>query len=877
MNQAWTIRRRAKAGLAALAALAAGLTILLAATPQAMGDEPAAAPAAAADSGAVIGQGTLWRCFKGFRTPDVRNDEGKLEPRNINAYWGGIMGSEAKSVGASPLPDAAWVNVDFDDATWDRLRAPLAPRGNLEAGDQSYDLSLILARARFNVDDPAKVKALTLTVNYQGGAAVYLNGRLIARGHLGGDRPDLQAPGEDYPREAYVTPEGKLLRPDDKNNKDRIALRDRKLDTVAVPLDALRKGVNVLAVEVHRSPIPAVVGGQGKGPSRADAWAAWPPVALLSVELSASVAGAVSPNVARPAGVQVWTCDPIHTLGTSEYRDPCEPLTPVDITAARNGVFSGRVVVSSDQPIRGLAAKVSDLADDKGGKIAAAQVQVRYGEPAIPANCAVPAGRFDGLLDAIPAEIPVVGTGPDAGAVAPIWLTVRVPAGAAPGDYRGTVTLSADGLSATAVPVVLHVSGWTLADPKDFRVHNFGQVSTDSLARRYDVERWSDRHLALIAQSMKWMAQINSREVLVDLCINFYGGNKGAMDSSNVESMVRWIRQADGSYKHDYAVLDKYLDMVAKAIGQPMLLRINAWGEWGTANMKTPEWHGPSAVSLLDPATGKLEALDQPPGDKPEFVAFWKPVLGEVRKKIEARGWWGATAMGANSYCWGVGPAMVDALHEIWPDAVWAYTAHNGTLAARAKGATEGVSALIRYADCVWSHGKPVPRGAQQLLKPRAGDWCFTFRGHRDNRAPSSYRTIPERELSMGQDGYSDFGVDFFPFPGARGRLYRVGNGRGTGGPNDGTLAILAPGPDEPIATERFEMLREGVQLAEAVLFLERALADKKIDGDLAARVNRLLDERGRLLVNNWLNSRLIADRELLATAGEVAAAVANR
>jgi len=120
--------------------------------------------------------------------------------------------------------------------------------------------------------------------------------------------------------------------------------------------------------------------------------------------------------------------------------------------------------------------------------------------------------------------------------------------------------------------------------------------------------------------------------------------------------------------------------------------------------------------------------------------------------------------------------------------------------------------------------------------------------------------------------------VDFFPVKKAQGSgYYRVGNGRGTGGPNDGTLAWLAPGADGPIATERFEMLREGVQIGEVILFLEKALLESKIGGDLAQRVNRHLDARGEALVRSWLNSRYPDDVKLLELAGEVAAAVQGK
>jgi hypothetical protein len=85
---------------------------------------------------------------------------------------------------------------------------------------------------------------------------------------------------------------------------------------------------------------------------------------------------------------------------------------------------------------------------------------------------------------------------------------------------------------------------------------------------------------------------------------------------------------------------------------------------------------------------------------------------------------------------------------------------------------------------------------------------------------------------------------------------------------------MLSPGADGPVATERFEMLREGVELGEAILFLEKALQDKKISGDLEQRVNKLLDARGEAYFRypGGDGGRFERDARLIALAGEVAA-----
>jgi hypothetical protein len=58
------------------------------------------------------------------------------------------------------------------------------------------------------------------------------------------------------------------------------------------------------------------------------------------------------------------------------------------------------------------------------------------------------------------------------------------------------------------------------------------------------------------------------------------------------------------------------------------------------------------------------------------------------------------------------------------------------------------------------------------------------------------------------------------------------------------TRYMLLPGPDGPVSSVRFEMMREGVQECEARIFVEEALTEGKISGALADRCRQLLGRR---------------------------------
>jgi hypothetical protein len=254
-------------------------------------------------------------------------------------------------------------------------------------------------------------------------------------------------------------------------------------------------------------------------------------------------------------------------------------------------------------------------------------------------------------------------------------------------------------------------------------------------------------------------------------------------------------------------------------------------------------------------------------------------------------GWLDVTAIGHNSYCYEPAREVVGMCRKIWPDGVWAYTAHNGTLGGKWKTDEADASMPIKYSVCVWTEGRLTARGYRDLLKPRPGLWYDTARArHWDHSPLDVVRNLPEEMIMRGHDGVGDFGADLFPIKNPKGAGYFcLGNGRGTGGPNDAQRAVLAPGPDGPVPTERFENFREGVQIAEAILFLEKSLQDQTIDGELAERVDRFLDERSEVFrkywyergphfINRWsLPGQTRRDASLLALCGEVAAQAAGK
>jgi len=846
-----------------------------------LGAEPAVTAGANADATVVLDDNSLWRHFAVSRCAFARTADGKLEPWDLtplglpagtSGVWPGIAPKPATSTTSSPLPPTNWAGINLDDGTWPRVRLPLLTpaEGGFSSRPQTRygATAAMLVRGKFEVKDPAQVKSCRLSLEYLGGVVVYVNGVEAVRRDLPGDKPDLLALAADYPAEAFTNPKG------DYANKS--PKRERSLEDFEIPAKLLRSGVNVLAIETHTAPV--TVAYVKRATKESHSMLPWVPIGLLHARLSVTPVGVAATNLVRPRGIRVWNCAAYDTLSVFDSGDPSDALRPVVIQAARNSVFSGRLMVSSGQAIKGLKVKVSDLKTTAGdATLPASAIQVRYAVAVVPGalpakrdddpsggQSHLPPDRFDGLLDVIPAEIPVSQAPAPAdrkslvaGAVAPLWFTVRVPREAKAGVYQGQIAIEAEGLPLTNVPLRVSICDWAMMDAKDFRMRNMAYHSDGSVAEHYKVAVWSDKHLEMVGKSYALMAEAGSRHFYVSL-----------------EGFVRWIKQPDGSFKHDFTFLDKYLDMIAKSVGKPQPLRIQAWSDQVGPQVLKNGMPG-VMVPLFDPATGKTGTLRSPSPntDAAAALAFWKPVFDGALQRIKARGWLDATAFGLTAAYEGPNEGLANLAEKLWPEGVWVLVNHEVTADWKDKG---NPWVKLRYACGTYDFGYPSVRGYRALLRDRPVFFCNVYRGNWRNFSPLTLqRRVGEDIIMSGRDGVSDFGADLFMYRDANGNIQAPAGPTWPSGPGRTQHSMLYPGPDGPVGTERYEMFREGVEIAETLLFIERAIQEKKLTPDLQQKAEKALEARSQAFIMDWFTIRDMPgaeeDAKLLDLAGEVA------
>jgi len=846
--------------------------------------------------------GSMWRYFDTWETDVARLDSGglvRVDPLDPREFAGGdrFRLAKAKRTLGSEQPPAGWQTCDFDDSRWQRRNAYWFLQ-------QYRAISRVCLRGKFQVTDPSRASDLKLDIGFRGGVVVYLNGSEVGRAFLPKGELSRDTLAEDYPKECYIASDGTLIRQANISGlilaADQIPKENKAADapegyrkrtralSVAVPAKYLRKGTNVLAVEVRRAPaIPemfTIVGKDHDCLLRVYCW--WNRCAIESLKLTAPGDGWFVPNAERPRGVQVFNQDVITDVNLTHYGDPCERISPIIICGAKNGAFSGDVVVSSAEPIRGLKTSMTDLKKVGGGVIPSTAVEIRCAGKSWEGWVPNRLGHwlaFDGLED-VPSEVPVLSGWRGTWAAAPIWVTVHVPPDAAGGDYSGALTVQADGLAEPVeVPVHLHVSDWTLPDPTKFTTVFSSVQSPDSLALQYDVPMWSEAHWKLIDRSFQLLGRIGVDDIYIPVIPRTHFGND--------HGMVHWIKQQGGRYKLDFSIVEKYLDTAIKHLGKvPVVCAFLL--DAGPYHAKGP------AFTEVDPQTGNLSEAMGPSWGTPQSVEFLKPLVAGLQDVLAKRGMKNSLGIGMHA-AGGAGPesdspqAVPDML-KAWPEAKFHRLSHmwyGETEVRPSRPKYRYVSLVSGILSVFWDvdEDKPIYGWKNPdlvMVYPRTNNMDYSGVAMYQSSGLPEHRLAAESSLlagrrrkprtdwsrgdlsrQMGFDkfqglrGFGPLGADFWPvLKGAKGSkdiIGRFGDGYAEGG--WGTIsmhfvvqAILAPGKDGPVPTQRLEMIRESLQEAEARIFVQNALLDaarrKKLGPALEKKTKELCDNRTRYL-----------------------------
>lgn len=295
-----------------------------------------------------------------------------------------------------------------------------------------------------------------------------------------------------------------------------------------------------------------------------------------------------------------------------------------DYTAWKNEKVAAEAVLWAFEDLTGVQFSVSDLKTTKGDVIPASATTVNLASYVITdtynrsgGDCAL---REKGQWPTIEVADRLDSNAPFNIAKKnnqPVWVSVKVPKNAPTGVYKGTATITADGMDTLELPIMLKVGRHILPDPAewafqlDFWQH-FEEVSTYT-----GITQWSDDYFAYMRPLMKMLADGGQKCIYTNL---------SGVPSMTMVTKIKDL--SDNSWTYSYDIFDKWVELMMEVgiTGQ-----IDCYGMVPWAYKF--EWQDKRGNKYY----GNFE-----PGTK-EYEEYWAPFLKDFAQHLRDKGWFDKT------------------------------------------------------------------------------------------------------------------------------------------------------------------------------------------------------------------------------------------
>lgn len=212
----------------------------------------------------------------------------------------------------------------------------------------------------------------------------------------------------------------------------------------------------------------------------------------------------------------------------------------------------------------------------------------------------------------------------------PIWATINIPRSTVPGVYTSHVEVRAKGIEPISLTLNVTVQNQILPFPKDWKYRLDLWQNPWAVAWYNNVEPWSEEHMTLLRQHLKPYAEAGGTYITTYAVHSPWSGNSYMIEGG----MIEWIKGKDNSWKFDYAIFDKYVEL-AMECGITKAITLYTAIPWGFRHR------------YMDETTGDYSYAIWPPTSK-EFKEAWNAFLTDFRFHLESKGWLDITYIGIN-------------------------------------------------------------------------------------------------------------------------------------------------------------------------------------------------------------------------------------
>lgn len=379
-----------------------------------------------------------------------------------------------------------------------------------------------------------------------------------------------------------------------------------------------------------------------------------------------------------------------------------------------------------------------------------------------------------------------------------VWLTVKVPADAAPGTYSGTITVNTG--KQIRLSYSLEVANRTLPPPADWAFSLDLWQHPAAIARVHQVALWSKEHYRLMRPYYELLAAAGQKNITTSIVHEPWGHQ--AYD--DFPSLVQWTKKRNGSWQFDFSRFDEYVEFVMSC---GINKRINCYSMIPWKMM----------VTYRDEQLGKDSSFQTTMGSD-LYRESWIPMLKDFTAHLKSRGWFQMTSIAMDERPMKDMQTAISMLKGI--DPAW-------RIALAGDYHSEIQQDIFDY--CVasrWQFDPAVLQERKAAGKPSTFYTCcvekypngFTF-------SPSAEHTwIGWYAMAKGFTGYLRWAYNSWPAD-------PLNDSRFTAWPAGDTYQVY-PGP---LSSIRMEKLIEGIQDYEKIRILQQQWIDEGNSKKLSA------------------------------------------
>lgn len=305
-----------------------------------------------------------------------------------------------------------------------------------------------------------------------------------------------------------------------------------------------------------------------------------------------------------------------------------KPITAEQITGWRGERVSAQALVWSNAPLDKLSFEMSPLTG-KGGQIEASAAFVRYVMQDNYLTCGYrkAISNYDSTLVADPIDHLAKTLTLDAQTTRPVWVSIWIPQQAAPGEYKGQLTIKNGDQTIGSLNLAVKVIDRVLPKPTEWSFHLDFWQNPYAEARYAGLEPFTAEHFEWMRPSMERLRDAGQKTITATLMHKPWGGQT----EDYFESMVSWTKKSDGTWAFDFTTLDMWVEYMI-GLGYTGQISCYSMIPWDLS------------FKYYDQKSNSMKFL-KTNTDTPEYAQVWTALLKSLSSHMREKGWFDRTVI----------------------------------------------------------------------------------------------------------------------------------------------------------------------------------------------------------------------------------------